>query len=932
MGNSYINQLIINSPYEEPNRHWIFDRHNHSFELKEGRRLAGYFIASNETDTNEDPGFFQEIPLANKIRHRVRIWRDKGRPGITSITRRLLEYWTDKEEYEIRRFFFCQIEAVETLIWLTEAAHSDKLGLEIPSDGSDLQRYCTKMATGTGKTIVMAMTSAWHILNKVSAPQDTRFSKNILIVAPGLTVKSRLSVLDPTNEENYYSQYRIVPTSMFDKLQQGSVLVHNWHALNWETGEKISKKRSVDKRGAKSDRAYVREVLGEMSDKKNILVINDEAHHAWRINQVNNATGIAKSIKEEATKWTGALDRIQRVVGILKCYDFSATPFIPTGRQNAEDTLFGWIVSDFGLNDAIESGLVKTPRVVVRENLLQDTSVTKSRLYHLYNDPDVKDDINRGAKAHEPLPDLLLNAYYLLGSDWLETANEWNSIAGKAVPPVMITVANRTETAARINYAFNNRSINIGELCNPDRTLHIDSKVLHEAESTEEPIKDINYTSSSLTGKQTKKERAEFLRRQVDTIGQIGKPGEQIQNVISVGMLSEGWDAKNVTHIMGLRAFTSQLLCEQVVGRGLRRTSYEINQKTGFFDPEYVNVFGVPFTYLPHEGNEGTPPTPSKQKTLIEIVPSREQFEITWPNIERIDHRYTPQLSLDWNKLDPLKLSAEEFIIEVDLAPTIDGKPDVRNIDKVQLEELARKTRLQTATFNIARQVYKQMEPTWDGNEFDLIGQLVRLTEEFIDSGRLIITPTEYDQDIKWRQLILTYRMSTIVRHIWSAIRFQNTMKHELIFDINQPILSTGYMRKWFTGKKCKPTEKSHINYCVCDSSWEAEDADTLNQSPHVAAWAKNDHLGFEITYLKGGIVKKYRPDYLIKLKSGDMLVLETKGVMRDSDKVKLEYLAEWVKAVNSDGRFGRWHSEVSDDPASVQYILERINNINACV
>ena len=572
MPSATIDRLIVNSPYEEPARHWRYDRATRLFDLQEGRRPAGYVVASGDAAAFDDPGVFREIRLVNRIRDRVKVWRSDGYPGVTGITKRLLDHWNDPEEFESRRFFFCQLEAVETLIWLAEAPANERVGIDIPSDGGELRRLCAKMATGSGKTVVMAMVITWHILNKVTNPRDPRFAKNILVIAPGLTVRNRLGVLKPSDPENYYEQFRVVPSGLRDRLRQGKVVIRNWHALNWETDERIAQKRTVDKRGAKSDEAYVRDVLGEMANARNLLVVNDEAHHAWRIPAEGKPKGLAKSTVDEATKWVGGLDRIDRARGILVCYDFSATPFVPSGKRSSEEALFGWIVSDFGLNDAIESGLVKTPRVVIRDDALPDAKTYKSRLYHIYQDPEVKDDLNRRAKPEEPLPDLVTNGYYLLGYDWRETAKDWME-KGAATPPVMITVANRTETAARIKHAFDRKRVRINELCDPERTLHIDSKVLAAAEAAEEPIADLgtgddNGIAPSHGGdrKLTRKQRAELLRRQVDTVGRLGRAGERIQNVISVGMLSEGWDAKTVTHIMGLRAFTSQLLCEQVVG------------------------------------------------------------------------------------------------------------------------------------------------------------------------------------------------------------------------------------------------------------------------------------------------------------------------------------------------------------------------------
>ena len=935
MARATIDRLIVNSPYGEPARHWSYDRKRRLFDLTDGRRPAGYVVASTDSKSFDDPGVFVEIPLVNQIRPRVRAWREAGYPGASGITRRLLEYWTDPEEFDSRRFFFCQIEAAETLIWLAEGPAADKVGVKIPSDGGAFHRLCAKMATGAGKTIVMSMIVAWHILNKVTQPQDSRFTKHILIVAPGLTVKSRLVVLDPSNPENYYEAFRIVPPAMFDKLRQGRVVIRNWHALNWETEEKITGKRGVDKRGAKSDEAYVRDVLGDMARARNIMVINDEAHHAWRVPAETRVRGVTKAEIEEATKWIGGLDRINRARGIAACYDFSATPFAPSGKQSSEEALFGWIVSDFGLNDAIESGLVKTPRVVIRDDAVPDAKTYKSRLYHIYNDDEVKDDLNRRANPAEPLPDLVMNGYYLLGYDWRDTARDW---AGRSAstPPVMITVANRTETAARIKYAFDHRRVRIKELCDPERTLHIDSRVLKSAEEVAEPIADIGPVGAAgedaddrSARKLTKNQQAELLRLQVDTVGQPGKEGERIQNVISVGMLSEGWDAKTVTHIMGLRAFSSQLLCEQVVGRGLRRTSYDVNPATGLFEAEYVNIFGVPFTFLPHEGGEDDPPPPPQPKTAIEPVVEKAGFAISWPNVVRIDHRLRPRLSLDWQALQPLELDAGQTASLAELAPVVDGKPDATEIEEIDLEKLAHEFRTQRIIFETARDVYDQMQEDWQGGKSILLAQLVRLIEQIIRSDFIMITPALFNRDDLRRRLIITLNMTKLVQHIWQAIRFDNAEAVEPVFDRDRPILSTGDMRTWYTGKPCGPAAHSHINYCVHDSTWEASEAYALDRAPEVAAWAKNDHLGFEVFYVHRGVVRKYRPDFLIRLKSDEMLVLETKGRDSELDMTKRRFLDEWVRAINVHGGFGRWSWDVSRSPGDIADILAKHTHAN---
>ena len=277
----------------------------------------------------------------------------------------------------------------------------------------------------------MAMLIAWQVINKVTYPKDSRFSKYVLALAPGLTVKNRLKVLYPSDPGNYYQEFDLVPPDMFDKLRQGQIKVANWHVLSWESQEQVDKKHSVDKRGVKSDEAYTREVLVDMSNAKNMIVINDEAHHAWRVNPEALGKYVrARDLKDsadEATVWIGGLDRIHKTRGILRCHDFSATPFYPSGKKVGEEELFTWIVSDFGLNDAIESGLVKTPRVVIRDDG-RLTKKMKSRFYHIYEDPEVKSDIHRAVEPQTPLPDLITNAYYYLG---IGLVGDGEEMAGK---------------------------------------------------------------------------------------------------------------------------------------------------------------------------------------------------------------------------------------------------------------------------------------------------------------------------------------------------------------------------------------------------------------------------------------------------------------------------------------------------------------------
>ena len=444
----------------------------------------------------------------------------------------------------------------------------------------------------------------------------------------------------------------------------------------------------------------------------------------------------------------------------------------------------------------------------------------------------------------------MTNGYYFLGKDWLETAKAWKK-SKQPTPPVMITVANTTHTAARVEYAFTHKRINIEELCDPERILHIDSSVLKQAEEEDEPVQlglkaerggrpeessgGDGLERQSAEKKLSKKEQAELLRRQVDTVGLKGEPGEKIQNVISVGMLSEGWDAKTVTHIMGLRAFTSQLLCEQVVGRGLRRTSYETESKTGFFQPEYVNIFGVPFTFLPHEGGgDEPPPPPPAPKTRIEALPERKGYEIAWPNVVRIDHEYRPTLTLDLAKAKPLLLDAYETPTLAELAPIIEGKPDVTRLSEISLRELGERFRTQKIVFSTASDIYEQMKTTWKGSREYLLAQVIRLVEKYIESDKLRIDPPLFNQDALRRRIIITLHMSSVAEHLKQAIHFENTEALVPIFDTERPIRATGDMLPWYTGKPCEHVKHSHINMAVFDSRWEASEAFELDRSPHV--------------------------------------------------------------------------------------------------
>lgn len=736
---------------------------------------------------------------------------------------------------------------------------------------------------------MMSMLIAWQVCNKAGYAGDKRFTKNILAVAPNLTVKKRLDVLKTGGEKNYYDRFGIVPPELGDSLRQGKVVVVNWQALQWESQEEIAKRKSVDKRGPKSDNAYSREIVGDM---KNILVINDEAHHAWRpIGKRKRLTREQKEAEREATVWIEGLDRIDRARHITTCYDFSATPFVPGMSRNDEEALFSWIVSDYSLSDGIEAGIVKTPRVVFRDDGIPDAKTYRSKLYHIYADSEVKASLNRSADNTEPLPDLVREAYMLLSRDWELTFAAWK-YAGKIVPPVMITVTNRVETAARIEEAFKSGSVSVPGLAG--HMLRIDSGKLDGMNTAE----------------------AEALREEVDTVGQEGRPGEQVRNVISVGMLSEGWDARTVTHIMGLRAFSSQLLCEQVVGRGLRRTSYDRPEnEDGLFSPEYVNVFGIPFTFLPHEDAEGKPVIEAP-RTLIRVEPERGEYAITWPNVARLEYSVGQRLSLDVKNVPELVLEAQRLAAE--LAPVLDGRTDTTRTGIIELDALSR--RMQKVIFEAVSGVYDNVNASWQngGTKLALIGQVISLTEEYLRDGALRVVGSEK------REVIIAGNMERIIRHIWSCITSEQAESITTVLDEHRRERSTWEMHSWYTGRPSSLTRKSHINRSVHDSTYEATEAFRLDRNDHVKAWVKNEHLGFSVSYVHDGRVRKYLPDYMAKLENGEMLILETKGIITEQDKAKFSALQDWCKGVNALGVFGTWHCDISLNPSDVDAIILR--------
>jgi len=937
--NKALQSLIINSPFEAPAQHWEQAAAGKGLVLQQGRRPAGYELYDTRNNTR------RVVPLnmVNQIRTRVDDWRAAGYIGVTSITRQLLEHWHARGEWvpeETRwvggprqnPFYFCQLEAIETLIWWVEGSAEFKQGINVPGDGGAWERLCNKMATGSGKTALMGMIITWQTLNAISYPKDGRFSRAIFIVAPGLTVKSRLQTLNPGDEKNVYDQFNLCPNeALRTRLNQAELLIENWHTLM----PLKNQERSVVKKGKESDEAFTRRVLGKLAAYKDLVVINDEAHHAYR--QRAEMKVSKKDAEEfgidldEATRWIEGLDRIHKTRRIRRCFDLSATPFAPTGKTNTEAGLFEWVISDFGLNDAIEAGLVKTPRVVIRDDALANAKSYRSKLYHLYREDEVKEDLNRKAEAHEPLPDLVQKAYALLAYDWHETAKAWQA-GGHVIPPVMLTVCNRTETAARVEYFFNGGDCLIQATHAPTRTLRVDSRVLEKAERGETITKDKDYAirlqeiieASGLPADRVEAllelKQEEQLRELVDTVGKRGKAGQRLQNVTSVAMLSEGWDAANVTHIMGLRAFTSQLLCEQVIGRGLRRVAHDMD-KNGLFLPEYVNVFGVPLSIFQDVGEEGVAPPPPKPSVRIEVEPNRNQYEIRWPNVLRIESVLKRELVMDWSKVEVLTLDPMNTPLSADVAPSLTSAPNLAMVSEIDLEKATEDFRLQNLIFRAARKLYMQSASSFGGDKQYLAVQLIRLVEQFLASDKLDI-PSRWHQDEKRRRLLFALNMDTVVAHVHRFVTEQNVERLAAVFDESRPIGSTAQMRPWLTTKPCQPTRHSQISHAVYDSVWEKAVVDLCEKKKFVAAWAKNDHLDFTVRYLWKGSTRNFVPDYLIRFTNGKTLVLEVKGQDSEQNKAKRAAMQTWVKTINEQGGFGQWCFDVVFDPAKIMDVI----------
>ncbi len=492
MTNPFFDHPILNSPYAYPARHWELDNEGQpTQQLLESRRRAAFITpipqprkrkgstAQQQIVFDEGNGLstqaqqYDHTAIINAVRQQVDQWRSIPNPHhwhVTPETARLLQHWRHHQFSDIRPFF-CQVEAVETVIWLTEVApNAGKVGnsfLEHLANANHdanpaLMRLALKLATGAGKTTVMAMLIAWHTINAVRRPNSSKFTRGFLIVAPGLTIRDRLRVLQPHDPDSYDASRELIPSDMLGDLERVKIVITNYHAFRRRERMERSKggRSLLQGRGAalhtlETEGQMLQRVMPDLMGLKNILVINDEAHHCYREKPgqaddddlKGDDRKEAEKNNEAARVWISGLEVVTRKLGATRMIDLSATPFFLRGSGYAEGTLFPWTMSDFSLMDAIECGIVTLPRVPVADNIPGGEMPKFRNLWeHIRTRMPKK---GRGkAKNLDPLspPVELPTALEALYGHYKKTYDLWE-VAGISVPPCFIVVCNNTSTS-----------------------------------------------------------------------------------------------------------------------------------------------------------------------------------------------------------------------------------------------------------------------------------------------------------------------------------------------------------------------------------------------------------------------------------------------------------------------------------------------------
>jgi type III restriction enzyme len=980
-----IENPIINSPFDEPSRHFRFTDDGITNEIVDGRRISSYFVPiarpkkrkgaveQVQFDTEWTQDRIEENKLVNKIRQRVALWREGGYVGVTSITAGLIAYWTNPERE--KKLFFCQNEALETAIYLTEVAN--KYGdawienaIREANDTSNpgLPRTAFKMATGSGKTVVMAMLIAWHTLNKRANPQDVRFSDTFLIITPGITIRDRLRVLLPNDPGNYYRQRDIIPAQQLDQLMQARILITNFHAFLLREKIPAGKlTKSILAAGQPSPfletpDQMVRRACRELGTKKNIIVINDEAHHCYRHKPDGEDEALtgddrieAKKRDEEARIWISGIEAVKKKIGVKAIYDLSATPFFLRGSGYPEGTLFPWAVSDFSLIDAIEAGIVKVPRVPVADDSMTGDQPTYRDLWlrireHLPKKGRKTEDVGK-----EPnLPVELQGALHSLYSNYEKYYRLWEQNAEARArgitPPVFIVVCNNTNVSKLVfDFVagwerqvgektvvqagqlpiFRNDDGNGGWLQRPN-TILVDSWQLESGEAMSDDFKKIAAREidefkadcrARFPGRDAELLTDEDLLREVmNTVGKAGKLGEHVKCVVSVSMLSEGWDAQTVTHILGVRAFGTQLLCEQVVGRALRRMSYAANEE-GHFIPEYAEVYGVPFSFIPCSGAT-TEPKPGLLPTRVRALENRIACEITFPRL--LGYRYDmagERLTATFNEESKLALSTADIPTKTENAPIV-GESSIHTLDDLK------RRRPNEVAFLLAKLTLEKYFRDDDSNDKpwlfpQLLGIVKRWLAECIalkdNTFPQMLLLIEFAHDAADRIYKAIVASTDGTAALTPILRPYDTIgsTRYVDFDTTRPVFATR-------------DDKCHISHVVADTdSWEQKMAQVLEDMPEVIRYVKNHNLNFTIPYTLNGEEKNYIPDFIACLDDGhganDLLnmIVEVTGEKKKDKAAKVATARTlWVPAINNHGGFGRWAFIEIADPWDAQNLI----------
>lgn len=977
-----IDNPILNGPYDAPTRHFVLGPQGPTGEVRDGRRPSESFIPvpaprkgkgkaaeQQALDLDVSGERRQENDLINEIRYQVGLWRQRGYPGVTPITRKLLQHWSDPGREN--RVMFCQREAAETAIFLAEVSgrkgapdFRHRLDDENRLHNDGLPRIALKMATGTGKTVVMSMLIAWQTINKVYSPRDGKYSKRFLVVAPGITIRDRLRVIKPSEDVNYYRERDLVPADLWGPLQEAEIIIANYHAFLPRTAKEMqgvaANTRKILTAGKKIDPfvespdQIVSRVLRQFGGKgklSEIVVINDEAHHCYQNKPLDADEKLDKADDErnqEARRWFIGLTQIAKKIGIKTVYDLSATPYYLSGSGYNEGFIFPWVVSDFSLMDAIESGIVKVPRIPVDDDAASHL-VTYLRLWdHVGTKLPKRKGKKAGTDGEWVPPDTLEGALQSLYRSYEKRFAEWQEKLEPLgePPPVMIVVCPNTIVSKLVydwiagadieadDGTIRTRPGQLDLLSNaPEgqwlarpRTILVDSAQLESGEAMKKDSKEA-------AGKEIESFKDEIRRRDpgadvdnltdedllrevMNTVGKKGKLGEHVRCVVSVSMLTEGWDANTVTHILGIRAFNSQLLCEQVVGRGLRRRDYSVNEE-GRFEPEYAEVYGVPFAFIPTDRvpKEITPKRPAVE---VRALPERADLRITFPRLTGYRRELKPtQLYGAWEGCE-LHVDKTTFATLTQVEGMV-GMPDEHSIASKTL-------RKQRVAFELAAQVLRTGHLGLDGEPIHThFPQLVELAKEWLDEC------VTYEPECgPWMLAMFAEWRHRAAERLADGIRSLGDDQDGHLVPLLDRFDGEGSTDRvsFFTRKVVIDTEKSPVNRVTLDgvkgNTWEETVAYLLEEHDEVISYVKNDGLDFMIPYLHAGVQYDYKPDFLVRLAPRDAgdeleryLIIEVSGTFKDQEKRKAKAdTAEhkWCPAVNQHGGFGRWGFVEIDD------------------